>query len=443
MLLAACTAPAPPEAFNAHTAAPAAVLALCEDVPRISAPEEWYHDAPVYVANEPVDAVRAWAQRQPGYQDIWIDREHAGWITVAFSEGAPERQAELAREFPGVGVVAVSLPRSPAELEALQRRAIEALRTIVSGSGIYTDKGVVGLFVGPLSDERIAAVEALFAGQPVCLEGFDPALLPADGPQPLEGDGWVLLGDAKGAGQPYRTGIAYDEASYEALWRAIGLGDERPSVDFGSEVVIWFGAVFSGSCPDIRLDDVVVDHERAIVHAQIVDLGGLGICSADANPHAYVVALQRSRLPAGPFAIQLGAEDPPDGAPEERTLVNADLSRLGAVALPGQIGGDPDLPKPQVEVPGTIVETGVPFVYRQRVHCGVEWLGPINSVFWRTEAPDGAIDYVPAEWQPLVVDEQLEMKIVIRLEPQTHLSASANGHTLNYEPVANAAPGCD
>jgi len=449
-VLLACAAPAPPESSVVPGSPPAGEpagaggLPLCDDVARISAPAEWYRDTPVYVANEmPVDEVRAWAQLKPGYQDIWIDRQHAGWITVAFSDGVAERQAELEREFPGVGVVAVELPRSHAELAALQRRAGQEVGDIVSAASIYVDKGVVGLFIGPLSTERMAAVEARFVGQPVCLEGVNPALVPAEGPQPLEGEGWVLLADAKGVGQTYRTGIAYDEASYEALWQHIGLRDERPPVDFVSEVVIWFGAVFSGSCPDIRLDDVVVDRERAIVHAEIAHLDGFGACTADANPHAYVVALDRSWLPAGPFAIQLGAEDPPAGVPEERTVVDADLSTPGAVALPTQIGGDPGLPVRQVEEPGTIVETGFPFAYRQSVHCGVEWLGPINGVSWRTDVPDGAIDWLPEEWEPLVIDEQLELTVVLRLEPETHLRASANGHSVVYQPVADGAPGCD
>jgi hypothetical protein len=38
-------------------------------------------------------------------------------------------------------------------------------------------------------------------------------------------------------------------------------------------------------------------------------------CTDDANPTAYVVALQRDRLPAGPFVVQLGPQDPPGGAP--------------------------------------------------------------------------------------------------------------------------------
>src|SRR3546814_13354536 len=73
-----------------------------------SAPEDWYRDEPVYGGNSmPVEEVRAWAVDPPGFEGIWIDRAHNGWVSVAFSEGAEERQADLAKQFPGVGVVAV------------------------------------------------------------------------------------------------------------------------------------------------------------------------------------------------------------------------------------------------------------------------------------------------------------------------------------------------
>ena len=55
----------------------------CDDVPELSAPPGAYRDSPVYVANEmPKDEVAAWAQRQPGYEGLWLDRERNGWITA-------------------------------------------------------------------------------------------------------------------------------------------------------------------------------------------------------------------------------------------------------------------------------------------------------------------------------------------------------------------------
>jgi hypothetical protein len=91
------------------------------------------------------------------------------------------------------------------------------------------------------------------------------------------------------------------------LWDPSGCGP-LPDVDF-TTAQDWFGAVYSGSCPHIRLDDVVVD--GTLVYPVIVSTEFAGYCTADANPHAYVVALQRDRLPAGQFEIQLSASDPP------------------------------------------------------------------------------------------------------------------------------------
>ena len=118
-------APACPRAFRRPSRRR---IPRCEDVPELSAPAEAYRDTPIYVGNEmPVEAVRDWAVGQPGYEDIWIDREHNGWVAVAFSRDAAARQADLEREFPGVGVVAVPVEWSTAELEALQRRVHEVL----------------------------------------------------------------------------------------------------------------------------------------------------------------------------------------------------------------------------------------------------------------------------------------------------------------------------
>ncbi|MET0831867.1 MAG: hypothetical protein ABWY62_05740, partial [Acidimicrobiia bacterium] len=171
--------------------------------------------------------------------------------------------------------------------------------------------------LAPVADERI------------CLN--DTGVPVPEGPQPQAGDGWRLLGEEL-VGETYRTGIATTDEKYAALWQQAGLTTPPPPVDFTTEVVVWFGAVYGSSCP-IRLDDVAVDTDRELplLRAVTVVPGGTGACTADAKPHAYVVAVERDRLPAGPFVIQLGPDDPPTGAPLERTQVDADLTIPGAV----------------------------------------------------------------------------------------------------------------
>lgn len=422
---------------------PLAVAAIpaCDTVERISAPTAWYRDAPIYVANEqPIEELRAWAAAKPGFEEIWIDREHLGWITLAFSSDAEARQAELAELFPDVGVVAVEVPWSIAELEELQRRIGDELGPLFGPSSwISVTQGVVGIGVGVLKPERLAAIQERFAGEPICIEGADPASVPAEGPQPRQGDGWRLLADERGAGQPYRTGIASDRASYAQLWADIGLAGVPPAVDFASEVVIWFGAVFGSSCPNIRLDDVLVDEQRDLVHAEIVLVGAPSACTGDANPHAYVVALDRGKLPSGPFAIQLGADDPPAGVPEERTLVEVDLSQPGAVARPGEVHGDPALPPPFVLEEGAIIEPEIAYPYRFFVHCGIEWLGTFNNVTWRAERPGG----VPPQWPVPGADQTIEVSIILHTDPEPMIQATANDHTVTYRPTADDPPGCD
>jgi hypothetical protein len=451
--MGACTQAAPPSTSLSSTAslpadggAPPAggPIPRCADLRPIRPPEEHIRDAPIYVGNEmPVEAVQAWAGGRPGFEELWIDRDHHGWIVVAFSEGADERQREIAAEFPDDGVVAVSVDWTKAELEALQRRVMEELSPLwpvsVGSGGNY---GVIFIGIGVLTPERIAEVERRFAGERVCVEGEDPANLPPAGPQAPAGDGWRLLADEK-TGHSYRTGIAWDDESLRALWLEAGVSGDLPTVDFGAEVAVWFGAVYSGSCPNIRLDAVVSDPARRLVHAEIVHLDAAQACTADANPRAFVVAFERSRLPMAPFMIQLTDADPPGGVPEERTVVDADLRAPGSVAAPGQVHGDPALPAPEFVGPGGVIEPDFEWQVQMPVHCGIEWLGPLNSVMWRTEVPAGDVDFIPPEWEPVVVDEKIVLDVLMRTGEVPTMTAAANGHAVEYRASVEQPPGCD
>ncbi|MEX2183243.1 MAG: hypothetical protein WEC14_02250, partial [Chloroflexota bacterium] len=142
LVAAACGTPSEP----VDSAPPAAgAIPRCDDVPMLSAPAGAYRDRPIYVGNEqPTEELRAWAQTKPGFEDIWIDRDHQGWVSLGFSQGVAERQVELATEFPDVGVVAVEVKHGAAELEALQRRIHEVLPPeVVGGSSAMVHRGVV------------------------------------------------------------------------------------------------------------------------------------------------------------------------------------------------------------------------------------------------------------------------------------------------------------
>lgn len=418
-------------------------VAVCESIPMITAPETAFRDSPIYVANEmPTEEIRAWAGTKPGFEDLWIDRDHGGWVTVAFSSDVAARQAELAQAFPDVGVVAVGVDWKKADLERLQQRATDELSSMFDSLATAVDvrRGMVDIGIGVLSDERREIVRSRFAGERVCVSGIDPSAAIPEGSQPTSGNGWRLLA-GENVGQPYRTGVAADERAYRALWDAIGMTGEPPPVDFESEVVVWFGAVFGSSCPAIRLDDVVSDLDRRILHGRIVLPSIYPVCTADASPRAFVVAVRRSTLPAPPFAIQLGPDDPPAGVPEERTMVDIDLRVPRSVLGPGDAHPDPNLPKPWVVESGSIIEPGFEAPYRLGVRCGVEWLGRLNDVSWQTDATLGG-SRVPPEWEGLVKDDSIIVTVLLRIDPEPTISGSAGGRAILYRPTKALPPDC-
>ena len=411
----------------------------CEDVPELTAPPEAYRDSPVYVANEmPKDEVKAWAQRQPGYEGLWLDRERNGWITLAFSSDAEARQEDLEEEFPDVGVVAVAVDHTRERLEALADRVRSELAPFLEPDahsvGVDGSKGTAYLEVVALTEQLRGEIERRFSGEPLCVSGSDPASLPPPGPQPEGGEGWRLLADEAGAGEPWRIGLATDAASFEGLWAEIGLAAPVPEVDFEEHVVIWFSAVVSGSCPDVRLDDVVVD--GSVVYPEIADLNRALACTHDAVPHAYVVAVERSRLPSGPFVIQTAAELPSYAQPEERLRVDVDLSVPGAVAGAGAVQPEASVAKP--ERSGRVIEPEFPWPYWLDARCGIEWLGEVNNAVWRTD------EAMPEEWEERVdEDGGLVVVITMRVGPEPSIEAELGGKTVVYEPSPGEIPECD
>lgn len=302
---------------------------VCDpDEPRTEAAPAQYDDDATLPTEAQVDEVHEWARGQEGFVELWVDRAgHDGWVTIGSTDEADARQAAIDERFGDLAVVAVEVDSTLAELEDLMARA-QALPEFAGGS-LDPSRSRIELWVGVLDEEHVAPFADLPADR-VCIEGLAPEDAVEDGPQPSEGDGWRLLADEL-TGEAYRTRIATTEEQYAALWAESGVTAERPEVDLDAEVVVWFGAVYGSSCP-IRMDDVVVADD--LVHGAFVVPGNPGACTDDANPRAFVVALSRDRLPSGPFAVQLDADDPPPGAPEERTEVDVDLSRPGST-IPG------------------------------------------------------------------------------------------------------------
>jgi hypothetical protein len=362
-------------------------LLRCDEVPLLTADESSYRDTPKYIGNEmPVEEVRRWASRFPDFVDIWIDREHNGWVTVAFTEDVSDRQADIEAEFPGDGVVAVQIELTEEDLIDLQNEVVEGLQGVVEILGAWTDvvRGHVNVQIPVLSEESLTAIAELFGDEPICVEGLPADQFVDPGPQPETGEGWRLIYEQKHAGFPYMTGLAWDPDSFHTLLEDIeGIDEIDADVQFENQVVIWFGAVFGSSCPNIRMDDVIVDGDT--IYPLIVDTDNSFACTSDANPHTYLVGLDRSRLPEPPFYVQIY----PD-LDFDRLRVDADLRVRGSTADPGEVGPDPNPPGPEPERSGAIIEIGYPWQYEIDLACGWEWLGEINSYQWvaATSIPD-------------------------------------------------------
>jgi hypothetical protein len=413
-------------------------LAWCPEVPEIEADPSLFRDRPIYLGNAPTGKLRQWAEQRPGYADMWIDRDNYGWIVVAFAQHADKRQTAVERRFPDLGAVAVEVEHSLAELKQARRRIKREVVPLLDPTyslWISPNHNVVGLGVDILTDEMVALLEPLIGDDPVCLEGRDPSWLVPDGPQPTEGDGWTLVGHRQGGGGPYfRTGLASDREQLEALWAEAAMEGGAPEVELVGNVVIWFAEPHGSTCDLLRLDGVVVDHDRALVYPMIVMPDDPMTCTDDLRgAYQYLVAVERERLPAAPFAIQLD----PDRSYEDRVVVEADLRAPGSTAADDEIARRP-LPERRRTAlrSGGITEVGYRWPYIMDVRCGVGYLGELNDVHWVSHER-----LVPDAWLPEVTEDgEIIVSVLLKGGKDPHATARAAGHTIRYEPRRKAPP---
>jgi hypothetical protein len=95
--------------------------------------------------------------------------------------------------------------------------------------------------------------------------------------------------------------------------------------------------------------------------------------------------------------------------------------------------------------PGGRIEPGQAVAYRLNAHCGIEWLGPLNGVDWRTDVPDGVVDFVPAGWAEALdpARQSLVVGLVLTNGADPVLQAESIGQVVTYRPANEPPPGCD
>ncbi len=406
---------------------------LCGEFPRPEAPTDWYRPTPIYVGNEmPSEEVRGFASVLDGYENIWLDRDHNGWITVGFvGVDVAAYQSLLSAEFPGVGVVAVEMPYTRGQLEEIRQRVQRALPDDMDASNTYETRGVVEVFVGDLTPERVEQVADIVGDEPVCVSGWDPELRPAPGPQPIGGEGWRYLAEFDQTWLEGNLLLATNAADLSDLWTRIEASGSPPDVDFLNEIVVAFEVGHSGSCPETRLETIDVSDD--MVYATIVHTSRERMCTDDYIPRTYVVAIMRDFLPPPPFQLAADIED------LDRITVSADLRVPGSVAAPADtemIAVDP--PRVATSTP-LWISLGRPWHLTLDVSCGIGSLGEINAVLWVTT--DGSTD-LPAAWAPLAIDGLLDLEILLREGPTPTLTATIADLSVEYSPTPNPPPPC-
>lgn len=272
-----------------------------------------------------------------------------------------------------------------------------------------------------------ASIAGVVLGSQVISELFqDPPSSPAattdDGAEHQQSEvGWRLLGDASDEGEPGRTEVATTDEQLERLWRAAGFSGPAPEVDWNSEIVVWFGAIWS-SGQEIQLTGVVVDGDVLYPLTPTSESPSGG--PADARPHAFVVAIDRSTLPAAvPLYVQLGAEPAGGGWPAERTLVEVDLSEPGATASDEQLRDDPDLTPaiPRTVDDGDSIAVGEEVIFWfTPSECGWELLGTFDSVGWRLSEETAPPQDLPPVEGDATLTREAEDQIVFSI-PETDL----------------------
>ena len=411
---------------------PFSSLPMCADTPYVSAPADWYRDTPLYVSNEmPRDEVGAFASQLDGYQNIWVDRDHHGWVTVGFYGVDVElHQAALEAEFPDVGVVAVELPYTASELNELARRLDAQLPDDMDAESFFEGHGVVEVMVGAMTPGRIALVEQIVGDSPVCLVGEDPSTVPAPGPQRAGGEGWTYLGEAD-TGDESGLLLITDQVSLEDRWAGLLLEEDVPQVDFEANVVLTPTIRHSSSCPETRLDGVRVEHD--LVYPVVVDLRGITACTADGVPRTYFLSLDRDLLPAPPFRIAMLP------ASEQQITVEADLREPGTEPAEGEVyPTTAEASRTAVAFP-LFVEPLFPQIVVVDLECGIGYLGVINTVPWHTA--DGSI-LTPPEWETATVGGLLDLELFMTEGPAPTLTATAGGLEVLYLPGPDEGQPC-
>jgi hypothetical protein len=196
------------------------------------------------------------------------------------------------------------------ELKALQMNIVDEMRSVQGVEFMSASLDTIGNVVTvefKTNDPSLGArLEAEHPGMLVATS------YPLPGPwqNKAAGDGWRLMAAGQARTEGYRVRAATTEAEWLAMWEELDPVNPAPELNISEEIAVSFGHGIGSSCPEMRLDDVVIDHHTQLVFSIASDPLQPRACTADlAGGAFFVVALARAALPDSPFTVSL-TQDP-------------------------------------------------------------------------------------------------------------------------------------
>ncbi len=240
-------------------------------------------------------------------------------IVLLFTDNLVEHERALrSLASPDVELEVRRVDHTERELTAVMDE-LSAMQDELAASGIE----IVSLGVDTIANEVGVEAKSDDPDAEQTLEGLYPGIvdatvhpLPGAWTHVEAGEGWRLV--AAGETDPaaaYTVDAVVDAAGGELLWHGAGLEGSLPPVDWEQEIVVSFIEGISRSCPERRLDDVVIDRGAREVYSVTSDPLEPRVCTLDlSGGYAYVVALDRAALPESPFTLKLNerAQSCPD-----------------------------------------------------------------------------------------------------------------------------------
>jgi hypothetical protein len=254
-------------------------------------------------------ALTAYAMRHSDqYGGLFIDTATRGTVML-FTGDLDRHRAAIAALPRGATVDVRQCTFTEGDLmsvmKSINRGVLLAEGIDIMSYGLRTDQNVVVIDAKSDAPDAKARLEARYGGRVVV------NIFPFPGPwanRPA-GDGWRLVSAIqRGPQWAYTVRVAASQAEWSVLWAELSPGLAEPGISFVSEIAVLFadGTGGPGSCDEVRLDDVAIDVNNALVFSRTSDpLAPRGCDLMLGGSAVFIVAVARDALPPTPFTVQL------------------------------------------------------------------------------------------------------------------------------------------